>query len=645
MSRQKAQSAGYHSLATKFFVFTAGLLIWVVMVLFGLDFRPETVNLPKVLGMSALVLVVAAALSKFTTRLLARPLKLLQEGITSVTEGRPEPIQVSRTGDEIELLGHSFNKMIDRLIATQNEVRQHQELLEDRIRQRTHQLELAMQREQAASQAKSEFLANMSHELRTPMNGVLGMIDMVLDSSLTADQRDQLETAQRCANSLLSLLNDVLDLSKIEAGKMVLERIPFDLRVLIDDTVRSHRPKATKKEIILTLDIAPDVPRRITADPLRLRQILSNLLSNAVKFTERGSVRVNVSRRSKEHGGDLVLEVSDTGVGIPEDKLSFIFEKFTQADGSISRKYGGTGLGLAITKKLVDMHGGVVTVESKVGVGSIFRVTLPSAVCITESPVDPQLLPDVAVKKAEVLDAHAPTILVVEDNHVNQKVVTAILRKKGYHVDVANHGREALEFLELISYGLVLMDVQMPVLDGLETTKLIRRDVRFQSLPIVAMTAHAMSGDRERCLAAGMNGYIAKPLHPASLLRIVEEHLRRADRPKSDTDPWRVDDPGVRPEQPADAHRAFIAGSMERVERLQRLVQRDDFRSVSEEAGRICSSAEKIAAAEVAAAARNLENSANERDVDGMRRHLITVEQEIEQITAQIQRLCQAARS
>ncbi|MBL8235223.1 MAG: two-component sensor histidine kinase BarA, partial [Bryobacterales bacterium] len=262
------------------------------------------------------------------------------------------------TGDEIEFLGQSFNKMIDRLISTQNEVRQHQELLEERIRQRTHQLELAMQREQAANQAKSEFLANMSHELRTPMNGVLGMIDMVLDSSLNADQRDQLETAQRCANSLLALLNDVLDLSKIEAGKMVLERIPFDLRVLVDDTVRSHRPKASKKDIVLTLEIAPDAPRRISADPLRLRQILSNLLSNAVKFTEHGSVRISVARRSKEHGGDLVLEVADTGVGIPEDKLSYIFEKFTQADGSISRKYGGTGLGLAITKKLVDMHGG-----------------------------------------------------------------------------------------------------------------------------------------------------------------------------------------------------------------------------------------------------------------------------------------------
>ena len=245
----RTRPAGFRSLATKFFVFIAGVLFWVVLTLLGFDMRQDSVNWGKWAVVSVLVVVIAALLSKFTTRILAAPLKMMEEGIHSVTEGRLETIRISSTGDEIEYLGHSFNRMITRLIETQNEVRQHQELLEERIRRRTEQLERAMQSAQAASQAKSEFLANMSHELRTPMNGVLGMIDIVLDSPLTAEQREQLETAQRCANSLLSLLNDVLDLSKIEAGKMVLERIPFDLRVLIDDTIRAQRAKAYKKGI------------------------------------------------------------------------------------------------------------------------------------------------------------------------------------------------------------------------------------------------------------------------------------------------------------------------------------------------------------------------------------------------------------
>ncbi|MGH8337623.1 MAG: ATP-binding protein, partial [Gammaproteobacteria bacterium] len=320
-------------------------------------------------------MLVAAAISRFTLRLLARPLSLLQDGITSVREGRLEPIQVSRTGDEIEFLGESFNRMIEALATSQTEIRQHQELLEERIRQRTEELEHAMRRALAASQAKSEFLANISHELRTPMNGVIGMMDVVMDSRLAPEQREQLETAQRCAYSLLALLNDILDLSKIEAGKMMLEKIPFDLRGLVEDCVKAQGPNAAQKGIQLVAAVMPGVPRQVIGDPLRLRQILANLLSNAVKFTDRGFVRVGLETSAPAVAAgaghlEVRIQVSDTGVGIPPDKLPCIFEKFTQADGSISRKYGGTGLGLAITRRLVEMYEGEIRVESEPGLGS-----------------------------------------------------------------------------------------------------------------------------------------------------------------------------------------------------------------------------------------------------------------------------------
>jgi signal transduction histidine kinase len=523
----RARPAPLRSLASKFSLFSAALVFWVVGTTIAYDVRQNTLDGAKGALLLLVVLLVAAAISRFTIRLLTRPLRLLQAGITSVRNGRLEPIQVSRTGDEIEFLGESFNGMIEALAASEKQIREQQELLEQKVKDRTDQLEEATHIAQAANQAKSEFLANISHELRTPMNGVIGMLDIALDQDLSPELVEQLQTAERCAHSLLSLLNDILDLSKIEAGKMTLEKIAFDVRALVADCIKAHQPKAQENSVSLVAEVSPNVPREITGDPLRIRQILANLISNAVKFTEHGSVAVRMDGQFTS-GSEFTLRftVEDSGTGIPADKLLYIFDKFTQADGSVSRKYGGTGLGLAITRKLVELHRGEINVNSELGRGTAFTVTLQcEARAAVSGNLDPIAAPAPVAPRGGLPD-QAVRILVVEDNQVNQKVVTAVLRKRGFYIELANDGQEALSKLEnSAAFDLILMDVQMPVLDGLEATRLIRKERRWKLLPIIAMTAHAMNGDKERCLEAGMSGYISKPVHPALLLSTVDEFL------------------------------------------------------------------------------------------------------------------------
>jgi len=642
------------SLARKYTIFTALLLAWVTFIFFAYDMDRQNINLGKAALLGIAVLMVAGAISRYTNHLMARPLTNLQKGISGVREGRLETIRVSHTGDEIEYLGDSLNAMIEALQASRSEVREHQQLLEQRIRQRTEALEEATQKAFSVSRAKSEFLANISHELRTPMSGVLGMIDIVLDSQLGADQRENLETAKGCANTLLALLNDILDLSKIEAGKMMLERIPYDVRAVAQDCVKSLAPRCRQKGIAIRAEVDPSIPAQLLGDPLRVRQILTNLLSNAVKFTERGGVVLRAGARESTNPNLLLcFEVADTGTGIPKDKQSAIFEEFTQADGSISRKYGGTGLGLAITRRLVEMHSGSIRVESEPGRGSTFFVELyaelPAATAASNQPT----LTQAALRKPRAA-AKRYRILVAEDNLVNQKVVSTVLTKHGYGVQLAGDGRQALQHLEESRFDLVLMDVQMPGLDGIQATRHIRGNPKYADLPVIAMTAHAMNGDRERCLAAGMNGYLSKPVSPAHLLDVIASHLRV----------WENTDPSPAPPDlpnPIDSQLArrileddnrlisgmaslFIQLAPERMQKLNAAAVRMDATALRSLAQKMAHAAERIAAMEVVRCSHQLVEISSSGNFQSIQDQILKLEHEITRLDSHVRSRVEQSR-
>ena len=433
--------------------------------------------------------------------------------------------------DEIGDLGSAFNAMLTEIAERDGQLADQRDHLEDTVQERTQALSLAKEAAEAASRAKSTFLSNMSHELRTPMNAIIGMTYMLRRNTKDPSQIDKLGKIDNAANHLLQLLNDILDLSKIDADKMTLEQTAFTIGGLTDDLNNLLAPRAESARLRFILDIDARLKAlQLVGDPLRLQQILLNLAGNAIKFTERGEVRV-VARIAEDGAESLLIELSvrDTGIGITPEAVERIFNPFEQADGSTTRKYGGTGLGLPICQRLVRLMGGDIKVVSTPGSGSVFTfaIRLPVAHSVAKvSVVTPQS--GIAAEQALRSEFATCRVLVAEDDWVNQEVALELLRETlNFTVDVAEDGGQALELALRQRYDIILMDMQMPELDGLGATQAIREIPGFAETPIIAMTANAFAEDRTRCLDAGMNDFIAKPVNPDHLFVIMLKWLRK----------------------------------------------------------------------------------------------------------------------
>ncbi|MBK4720494.1 response regulator [Azospirillum sp. YIM DDC1] len=495
------------------------------------------------IGLGALGFLVALGVYLYLRRFLTLRLVRLNDAVLDRVEGRETPLPDGGT-DEIATISRSIRHFLDE------------------IARRQQQVEEARRRAEEASRAKGDFLANMSHEIRTPMNAILGLSHLALRAGPPLRQRGYLTRIRASATALLGIINDILDVSKIEAGMLTLERVPFDLSAVLDMVAGTAALSAEEKGLVLRLEVAPDVPTALLGDPLRLGQVLLNLVNNAVKFTESGSVVLGVTaapRMAGEGEAELRFAVRDTGIGMTAEQVARLFQPFAQADSSTTRRYGGTGLGLAISRRLAVMMGGGIAVDSTPGLGSTFRFTV--TVGVQDGAVG--ALPALADPGLAGLQVDEPLrglrVLVVDDNAVNRLVARELLEDAGLAVTAVGSGGEAVRLaLEPgADYAALLTDVQMPDMDGFAVARAIRRQCGPDRLPIIAMTAHALEEERRRCLDAGMDDHIAKPVEPHRLVAVLNRRLKPFGRREAPPVAMAAETDAKRPETLPDSLEGF----------------------------------------------------------------------------------------